>query len=285
MLDREDAVIAAEAEIGDEVTPIGLAVTVADGTEDPSAMELIAVVLGIENTVLCGVIVIDFGILCMNVVDGACQLADRGNGIHALPNEVRGIEVCADNITDRRAETEQCFGVIDAKARVHFECDMRHVVCESKSACFLPIGDDAFIPLPIENGEKVLGPRAGDPVGIFRACVVTWAAGKGDDGINAHFFGKENGVAKIGIELCRNLFVGVQSVSVSGKRANGDIISFKSFHKCIKFCIVDKKLRRVALCRTGVSAGSKLNGVYAERGQCLQSLFQGFVVIQICQYT
>ena len=116
VLDGDSSVVAAEAEVGDNVSPVRLVVTESDCAEYPRAVKLVAVMLGIENTVLCGVVLVDLGILRVEVIDRALELADSGNGIDALPQQMGGVEVCADNGTYSRAEAEECFGIVYAEA-------------------------------------------------------------------------------------------------------------------------------------------------------------------------
>ena len=76
MLDRENAIVSAELEIGNEISPIGLAISVAYCAEYPCAVDLIAIVLCIKHTVLCGVVLVDLRILGVNVVDSTLKLTD-----------------------------------------------------------------------------------------------------------------------------------------------------------------------------------------------------------------
>ena len=111
MLDRENSVVAAEAEIADHILPVHLVVAVAYCAEHPRAIQLVAVMLGIENAVLCGVVLVDLGILCVEVIDRALELTDSRNGIDALPDKVGGVEVSADNVANCRTELDKSLGV------------------------------------------------------------------------------------------------------------------------------------------------------------------------------
>ncbi len=119
VLDGQYLVVAAETEVGDHVSPVGLAVAVAHGAEDPRAVQFVAVVLGIQNTVGGGVVLVDLGVLGVDVVNGTLQLANGRHGIHALPNEVRRIEVRTNHGTDSLAETKQSGGIVHAESGVH----------------------------------------------------------------------------------------------------------------------------------------------------------------------
>ena len=121
MLDRENTVVSAETEIGDDVAPIGLSVAVSNGTEYPRAVDLVAVMLGIKHAVFRLVVCVYLCILCMNVIDRSLKLTDSSYGIHTLPDEVRGVEVCADDIAYRCAELEEGLGIVNTEAGVHLK--------------------------------------------------------------------------------------------------------------------------------------------------------------------
>ena len=63
VLDGENAVVAYELKVGNEIAPVAFAVAEADGAEYPGAVDLVAVVLGVKHAVLGGVVGIDLGVL------------------------------------------------------------------------------------------------------------------------------------------------------------------------------------------------------------------------------
>ena len=88
VLDGDSSVVAAEAEVGDNVSPVALVVTEANCAEYPRAVKLVAIMLGVENAVLRGIVLVDLGILRVEVIDRALELADSCNGVDALPEKV-----------------------------------------------------------------------------------------------------------------------------------------------------------------------------------------------------
>ena len=167
VLDGHDLVIACDTEVGDHISPVVETVTVAYTAEDPGAVSLVAVMLRIEDAELRGVVLVDLRILRVEVIDSALELADSRYGIDALPDKVRGVEVCADNVADCRSELEKSFGIIYAESGVHLKCDMLNSVLYGKLTRFLPIRDQLFVPLSIEDLKEILGPRTRYPVRIF----------------------------------------------------------------------------------------------------------------------
>ena len=63
-------------------------------------MELIAIGVDVKHAVDGCICLVDLGVLCMYVVNCFAEISDCGNGVDTLPDEVRGVEVCADDIAD-----------------------------------------------------------------------------------------------------------------------------------------------------------------------------------------
>ena len=98
VLDGHNLVVANETEVRDHISPVVETVAVAYAAEDPRAVSLVAVVLGIKDTELGGVVLVDLGILGVEVIDCALQLTDSRNGVDSLPDKVRGVEVSTDDV-------------------------------------------------------------------------------------------------------------------------------------------------------------------------------------------
>lgn len=77
MLDGQDIVVAHQAQLADEILPEQLVVAVADGAENPGAVQLVAVGAVIQGAVDGGVDGVNLGVLGMDVED--C-LAAQGAG-------------------------------------------------------------------------------------------------------------------------------------------------------------------------------------------------------------
>ena len=141
------------------------AVTEADRAEDPRAVDLVAEGLGVKHAVDGGVVGVDLGVLGVEVINGTLQGTDGGNGIDALPDEVRGVEVRADHVAHRLAQAKQRCGIVYAEAGVHLKGDLGDAMLLGKGGGLLPIGNQNLVPLVVEDLSKIVRPGAGDPVG------------------------------------------------------------------------------------------------------------------------
>ena len=93
VLDREHEIVAKHAQRGDKLVPPLGAVSVAARAEDPAAIALVGVGLGIEHAGARQVDRVKLRIFGVDVEDGAFEDADGGDGIDALPEEMARIEV------------------------------------------------------------------------------------------------------------------------------------------------------------------------------------------------
>ena len=284
MLDRENAVVSAETEIGNDVAPVCLAVAVANGAEYPRAMDLVAVVLGIKNAVLCLVIGVDLGILCVYVVDSSLKLADSRNGIHTLPDKVRGVKVCANSITNSRAKLQESLGIVNTESGVHLKCNS-YTVSLAELRGFLPVRNKHLVPLPLKNGKEILRPGTCHPVGIFCCSAVTGTAGEGNYGVDTELFSKKDRVAEIVVIALCDLSIGMYGVSMACKRADLNVVLFKRSNEFVKLFLIGKKLRRVAVILSGISSCTDLNGVNAKSCDYFQSLVKRLLTVQISKNT
>ena len=87
-----------------------------------------------------------------------------------------------------------------------------HAVSLGKRGGLFPVRNELFAPLPVKDLEKIIRPRAGDPVGVFRALAVTGAAGEADHRVDAELFGKQYGIFEIGVIRRGGFCVGMQDV-------------------------------------------------------------------------
>ena len=164
MLNRQDVVVAVHPQGGDKFLPPFSAVAVAAGAEDPAAVALVSVGLGVENAGADKVGRIELGILGMDVKDGVAEDADGADGIDALPEHVTGIVVTADGGPGDLAQAQHGFRTVDDEAGVHLDGDADAVV-GCKFCFFDPVGRHHGFPLPLEDVAVFRRPGAGDPVG------------------------------------------------------------------------------------------------------------------------
>jgi hypothetical protein len=106
----------------------------------------------------------------------AAEQLDRLDDVDALPEQMARIEVRADLRSDRLAQSEQRRRVVDDEAGVHLEGDLLDAVPRRERRCLGPVRDDDVVPLPLEDLEVVVGPRARHPVRILGALVIAGAS-------------------------------------------------------------------------------------------------------------
>lgn len=172
MLDADSVVIADHAQVRDHILPICEVVAVADGAEYPRAVDLVRIGLGVKHAVDGGVIFVYLRVLGVEMEDSVAERSDAGNGIHALPDEVARVKVRAEFGTDCLAYLEHALGVVDAEARMKLEGYLVNAVLLGESDGLSPIGNENFVPLPLEYLGEVVRPGADDPVGILRVLLV-----------------------------------------------------------------------------------------------------------------
>ena len=71
----------------------------------------------------------------------AAELADNSNRIHALPNEVGRVKVCADLRAHSLTELEERLRVVNTEALVHFKSDLVDAVLFCECYKILPVID------------------------------------------------------------------------------------------------------------------------------------------------
>ena len=218
MLDGDGVVVADHAQRAHHVLPNLVVVTVAHGAEDPGAVDFVAVVLGVQHAVGLGVDLVDLGVLGVEEVDGLAQVADGVDRVNALPEQMRGIEVRADEGAYGLAQTKQRFGVVDAEARVHFQRDFLHPVRGGKGGRTPPVGNEHLLPLVFQNFLIIIRPGTGNPVGraILRAAAGT--AAEAHNALYAQPFGQQHRVLKILPKGFGHVRVGMDGVAVRAER-------------------------------------------------------------------
>ena len=90
----------------DDIFPVSVIVAIADAAEDPAAVQLVREVFGVQYAVDSGVVLVDLGVLRMEVEDRMflAEGADCGDGVNTLPDQMAGVEVGADFRADSGAE-------------------------------------------------------------------------------------------------------------------------------------------------------------------------------------
>ena len=127
VLDRERAVVARRAERIDELAPELDGMPGADRAEDPAPLGRPVAGDRLEHAVEREELVLEARVLRMHVEDRIAERVHAGERIHALPEQVRGIEVDADALARALAEPQHRRGVVDDEARVRLDRDANPV--------------------------------------------------------------------------------------------------------------------------------------------------------------
>src|SRR6267142_1458203 len=123
---------------------------------------------GVQDAILVYVFGIESGVLHVRVKEGAllAEEVDDFDGIAALPEKMAQIAVRADFFADGFAELHERSRVVNDEVRMHFERQAFDAMIARVFGCFLPVGDDLFLPLPILHLRVFRRPAVGDPVGL-----------------------------------------------------------------------------------------------------------------------
>ena len=105
VFDGEHGIVAKHAQSGNKLGPPLGPVTITAGAEDPATLAPFGVRLGIEHTGARQVDRVELRVLGVDMENGACEYADRGDGIDALPEETARIEVAAHSGSCDGAQT------------------------------------------------------------------------------------------------------------------------------------------------------------------------------------
>ena len=104
--------------------------------------------------------------------------------VQALPDRHRlldgvapvGVEHDPDLGPDRRTKSKQGLRVVDDESRMHLERDLLNAVAPRELGGLGPVRDHDLVPLPVEDLQEVVGPRARHPVRVPGALVVAGAS-------------------------------------------------------------------------------------------------------------
>lgn len=120
----------------------------------------------------------------MHVIDGLAQDADDGQGIHLLPEEVRWVEVGADDGPDGLSHALEGGHVVDELQWMQLEGDLLDAMIRRVRHHRLP-ERDRLVPLARQEGRLVIRPGRPDPVQSGARRPVSGTTGHGHDLVDA----------------------------------------------------------------------------------------------------
>ena len=283
MLDADDVVVTHRPQRADDLLPLCHVHTVADRTEDPAAVQLVAVMLRIEHAVEGGVVLIDLRILRVEVEDRVAELANDRHRVHSLPDEVARIEVRADVFAGRFADAQHRLGVVNAEAGMKLERDL-YAVLLRELLFLLPVRNKLLVPLVIEDVEELRRPGGGDPVGVRSGRAVAGTAGEGIDDRNAEPFREQYGAGNDGVVIAGDLFIRMDGVAVRGERGDDKSARLELAAERLRGAGIGNEQFRIAVVVAGEAPDAELGGLDAVSGEEIERFGEVFVVEYGCEY-
>src|SRR6266850_1418727 len=271
----------------DDGLPEAGAVAIAHGAEGFGGGVEVRLFEGeIQDAILVYVFGIESGVLHVRVKEGALLVeeVDNFDGIAALPEKMAQIAVRADFFANGFAELHERSGVVNDKVRMHFERQAFDAMIACVFGCFLPVGDDLFLPLPILHLSVFRRPAVGDPVGLRVLGSSPGAAGKADDDFHVEHFGEEDGLAKSVYVFLGVFGIGMNGVAVATEGGNVNPLVFKSFLPSLGFATVGDEFVERTMMIVRIPAGADLHGLEAEGADFLEHGVEGKVVIDRIEY-
>ena len=275
MLDRNRVIIADHAKCRDEVAPELSRAAVADRAEEPRAVQFVTVMFGIEHAVDAAVPFLNARVLRMDVPNGPLQGAHCGTRVNALPNQVRGIEVRADLGANGSAQFEQRLRVIHDEAGMHFERDLTDAVLPGEGRRLRPIRDDHFVPLVIQDVQKLRRPRASHPIWLCVARCSAGAAAEGGDDLYAELRRKPNASLKSLVVRCSGSRVRMDGIPMHGEAGDLQATRMDRVEKVPGLLIASQQGLGIAMLSAAVGSDTEFNGLHAKASEVVERLLEG----------
>ena len=215
----------------------------------------------------------------------AAQSANHFDGIHTLPNQMAGIQVGADFRANSCAKFLQSVSIVNAEALMHLQSNLVHTVSFGKGHEVLPVGNQNFIPLPIQDLQIIIGPSANHPVGIFALRAIAGATREAVDLVNSQLLCHQHGIVHIVVKLLGNLLVGMHRVAVAAQCADLQPGFLNGLDKLLELLLVVKQHTGIAMILTRVTAAADFHHLGTQGFKVGKSLFQRGLPDHIGEYT
>jgi hypothetical protein len=214
VLDRHGAVVARPAQGAQQLGPRGGVVASADGAEMPRHRVGVRRPAEVEDAVARDAVRVHDRVLAMGEADGAVELVDDRHRVHALPPEVRGIEVDRERAADRVGQQPERPGVVDRGARVQLQADAHaRRLAGGELGEVVPVRRDRVLPLPLPQALHVGQPRAAGEHRPGRVARPAGTAAHRHDAIATEHDGQAQRVTQRGVVLGSDVAARVQWVA------------------------------------------------------------------------
>ena len=285
MFNAHNAIVSRGLQSGDHFLPFLFSGAVPHGAENPSTVFNIAIMFGVQDTDPSCIVGIDPGIFGMEMIDGTLQHPNTGHRVNTLPDQMAGIKISADFRADGLAQSQQRLRIIDTESRMHLQGNLFDAVGTHEGDSLFPIGDELFIPLIVKNCQKIIGPRAGNPVGILGIIAVSGAAGKGHNRFDPQLFRQQNGILEILFCRLGDVLLWVDGIRMGAQGADIHMIVFQPTLQLFDLGIVIQIDIRVKVSFSGRSATAQLQRLDAQATQIFHRVFQVHTIQGNGQYS
>ena len=191
-----------------------LAVAVAAGAEDPGAVALVGIALGIQHAGERQVALVDLRILGVNMIDAVVQHADGGDRIDALPEHMARVVIAAHRFAGDGAQFQHRLRAVDHEAGVHLDGDL-HAVIRGEPGMPGPVRRHNLVPLPGEQFQILRRPRTRHPVRVFGFRRIARAAAEIDHHRYAQFLGQPDRPLADVLIVPGAVFIRMQRIAVT----------------------------------------------------------------------
>src|SRR6516164_8097692 len=164
MLDGQPTVITVNTKTVTEPTPPLLSVSDSQGDVTPGAVLDILMPDGFQAASQIQRSIVETGVFCVHMKDRIAKGLDCRQGIGAHPKQVTRIKICTNCRPGCPPQLKKCRDVVHQLVSVHLDTKFLNAVLVPKSGKLLPVRQQFFVPLPIQNFSGLRRPSAGDPI-------------------------------------------------------------------------------------------------------------------------
>lgn len=257
MLDVDQHVRVDLVEGAQELGPVGDVVPLAQGDEVPGgrlgplvgplvATEVGARLVGrqtpeavVEHPVERRVLGVDADVLGGGVEDQLAEVPDDRDGVHLLPEQMRGVQL--DAHMGRAGEVDEPVhvrGVEHDILRVQFQGDLDVVVTGEPVGLAPEVRDD--LPLVVQHVQGRGVPRVDDPVRAGRAGLAAGQTRHGHEAVLSEPFGQPDGAADVLGVLLADDGVRVERVAIGVQASDGDAGALEETEEVVPGGVADQ---------------------------------------------
>src|SRR5690242_16368849 len=235
----------------------------------------------IKHAVLLDVLFEQHRVFHVSVVNGSlfAQEADHLHRVTFLPEEVAEVAVGADFLTHRFPQPHESLGIVDAETGVHLESQFVHAMLAGKFGGFLPVGNDLFFPLPVENLGVLGRPAVSRPVGHGVRGAAAGASGKSHDYRDLQALSQQHRVAEYlrvaGSDFC----VRMDRIAVAAERRYADVSVLELLFPGARLGWISQQLLHRTMAVARVTAGANLYRLQLQGADLLQHLVEAQIVV------